>query len=260
MTSYASLLALIAPVFVAVFSGFALRRLGKLRAEADSSILTISLNFLYPCFIADTVLGNPALRDPGNLLFSPVVGAVLLACCFAVAAIVSRAIGLARPQPHGTFTFTAAIPNWGFLPIPIVAGLFDKGTTGVLFVHNIGFELCMWSLGVWVISGHGGWRRALNVPFFAILGALLLNLVHAADWLPDFVKESLHFIGKGAIPLQLILTGAMLADSTREGGLLRDWTHTLAGCAVKLLILPPLILLAARWLPCSIELKPFGKQ
>ncbi len=255
MTSYASLLTLVAPVFVVVLSGFALRRLGKLRAEADGSLLTLAVNFLYPCFIADTVLGNSALDDLGNLLFPPIVGAALLASSFAVAAIAARVLRLKRPQPASTFTFTAAIPNWGYLPIPIVGGLFGEGTTGVLFVHNIGFELCMWSLGVWVLSGEGGWRRAMNVPFFAILGALLLNLVHAANWLPVFATESLHFLGQGAIPLSLLLTGAMLADSMSEGGLLRDWPRTLAGCAVKILILPPLILVAARWLPCSTELK-----
>jgi predicted permease len=179
----------------------------------------------------------------------------LLASSFLVAAIAARFLRIKRPQPASTFTFTAAIPNWGYLPIPIVGGLFGEGTTGVLFVHNIGFELCMWSLGVWVLSGHGGWRRAMNVPFFAILSALLLNLVHAADWLPVFATASLHFLGQGAIPLSLLLTGAMLADSMSEGGLFRDWPRTLAGCAVKILILPPLILLAARWLPCSAELK-----
>ncbi len=255
MTSYSDLLSHIAPVFVVVLSGFALRRLGKLHAAADSSLLTIAVNFLYPCLIADTVLGNSALNDLSNLLLSPIAGAALLASSFAVAAIAARVLRIQRPQPASTFTFTAAMPNWGYLPIPIVGALFGERTTGVLFVHNIGFELCMWSLGVWVLSGEGGWRRALNVPFFAILSALLLNLVHAAEWLPAFATHSLHFLGQAAIPLSLLLTGAMLADSVREGGLLRDWPRTLAGCAVKMLILPPLILLAARWLPCSTELK-----
>ena len=48
-------------------------------------------------------------------------------------------------------------------------GLFDKRTTGVLFAHNIGLELTLWSLGVWALSGEKSWRRVFTVPFFAIL-------------------------------------------------------------------------------------------
>ncbi len=254
-TAYASLLTAISPAFVVIACGFALRRLGKLQPAADASLLTLAVNFLYPCFIADAVLGNPALREIGNVLLAPIAGAALLTCSFGVAAIASRMMRLSKPHPARTFTFTAAIPNWGYLPIPLVQAIFPSSTTGILFIHNIGFELALWSIGVWLLSGEGSWQRALNIPFFAILSALVLNLFHATDWLPAFALNSLHFLGQGAIPLSLLLTGAMLADSVNEGGLAQNKGRTLAGCIVKLGILPPLIILAARWLPCSLDLK-----
>jgi predicted permease len=254
-TAYASLLTAVAPAFVVIACGFALRRLGKLQPAADASLLTLAVNFLYPCFIADAVLGNRELRDIGNVVIAPIAGAALLACSFGIAALVARAMRLQRPHPARTFTFTAAIPNWGYLPVPLVQAIFPASTTGVLFVHNIGFELVLWSLGVWLLAGEGSWRRVFNIPFFAILAALVLNLFHAADWLPAFVLSSLHFLGQGAVPLSLLLTGAMLADSVAAGSLTQNPVRTLAGCVVKLGILPPLIILAARWLPCSLDLK-----
>ena len=254
-TAYASLLTAVAPAFVVIACGYALRRLGKMQPAADASLLTIAVNFLYPCFIADAVLGNPALRDIGNVILAPIAGAALLAGSFGVAALVARAMRLARPHPARTFTFTAAIPNWGYLPIPLVQALFPSSTTGVLFVHNIGLELALWSIGIWLLAGEGSWRRVFNVPFFAILSALGLNLIHAADWLPAFATNSLHLLGQGAIPLSLLLTGATLADAVAEGGLTQHTARTIAGCVVKLGILPPLIILAARWLPCSLDLK-----
>jgi predicted permease len=254
-TSYLALLAAIAPTFVALACGFTLRRLGKLQPAADASLLTLAVNFLYPCLIADTVLGNPALRSIGNVIAAPIAGACLLACSFAVAALAARALRLGRPQPSATFTFTAALPNWGYLPIPIIQSLYGERTTGVLFVHNIGLELTLWSLGIWILSGERSWRRVLNIPFFAILSALFLNLAHAGEWLPGFALKSLSFLGQAAIPLSLLLAGATLADALAEGGLLHHTASTLTGCAVRLLILPPLVILAARWLPCSVELK-----
>lgn len=253
--SYAALLASVAPVFVVLACGFGLRRLGKLQPAADSSLLTLAVNFLYPCFIADTVLRNPALRQIGNVVAAPIAGVLLMAGCFGIAALAGRLMRLGRPQPASTFTFTAALPNWGYLPIPLVQEFFDRGTLGVLFVHNIGLELTMWSLGIWLLSGERSWKRVFNIPFLAILGALLLNLTHAGDWLPGFVLKSLEFLGQGAIPLSLLLAGATLADALKEGGLLRHIGTTLAGCGVRLLLIPPIIILCAHWAPCSVELK-----
>lgn len=253
--SYVSLLATVAPVFITLACGFGLRRLGKLQPAADPSLLTLAVNFLYPCLIAHTVLRSKALEEKSVVFGAPIAGAVLLAVSFAIAAVVARAMRIQRPQPAATFIFTAALPNWGYLPIPLVHDLFGEGTTGVLFVHNIGLELTLWSLGIWILCGERSWRRALNIPFFAILGALALNLLNAAAWLPGFVLDSLGFLGQAAIPLSLILAGATLADALSEGGLTQNVGHTIAGCVVRLLLLPPLVILAARWLPCSIELK-----
>ena len=253
--TYPALLAAVAPTFVVLACGFALRRLHGLRPEADGSMLTVAVNFLYPCFIADTVLNSTALRDVRTVAVAPLVGFSLLLICFALAALVAKMLRLQSPQPARTFAFSAAIPNWGYLPIPVVLQLFPKDTMGVLFVHNIGLELALWSAGIWLLSGSGSWRKVLTVPFLAILGALALNLAHGADWLPRIALDSLHMLGQAAIPLSLLLTGAMLADAVVS---LRDDRRpliTVAGCLVRAALLPPLFLAAAYWLPVSLDLK-----
>jgi predicted permease len=247
-TDYLKLLAIIAPVFLVVACGFVMRRAGKLQPQADSTLFTIAINFLYPCLIMHKVLGNSDLRDPGKVLLAPVVGAALLLGCFAVAVLAARVLRLQRPQPAATFAFTAGLPNWGYVPIPIMLALFGEKTVGVLFVHNIGLELVLWSVGVQLLTGAGSWRRALNVPFFAVLGAIVLNLAHAGDWLPDFVLATLKFLGDAALPLSVLLTGVSLADAVAEGGLTKDARVSIAGCVVRLAILPVLILLATKGL------------
>ena len=254
-SSYGTLLGAVAPVFVVVACGFAMRRMGKLRPEADRSLMTLAINFLYPCLIAHTVLGNPALQKFGNVVFAPIVGACLLIGTLVIGLLAARLLRIPRPQPSSTFAFTAAIPNWGYLPIPLVKSIFGDEVTGVLFVHNVGLELMLWSVGVWILAGEGSWRKAFNIPFFAILAALGLNLIHAGPHMPRFVMESLRFLGEAALPLSLILTGVSFADAMGEGGLFKQKGLTLAGCLVRLAVIPPLILLAAKFLPCSVELK-----
>jgi len=253
-TSYLDILSILMKVFVAFGAGFVLRRMDKIQPGADRSLMTLAVNFMYPCYIAHVVLQSDALNRPENLVGAPVAGFALLAGGFAVAWLIARLLRMGRPQPASTFIFTSALPNYGYLPIPIIQALYGKDTTGVLFVHNIGLELTMWSLGIYILCGERSWRRILNVPFFAILSALLLKVLHAGEHMPTWTLDSLEFLGRGAIPLSLILAGATLADAMKED-VLRDWRNSIVGCAVKLVLLPPLVILGAKWAPCSLELK-----
>ena len=253
--TYPALLGAVAPTFVVLACGFALRRFRGLRPEADPSMLTVAVNFLYPCFIADTLLNSTALRDIRTVAIAPVIGFSLLLLCFGIAMLCAKLLRLKSPQPARTFAFAAAIPNWGYLPIPLVQQLFTPDTTGVLFIHNIGLELALWSAGIWLLSGSSSWRHVFTIPFFAILGALALNFAHAADWLPRVVLDSLHFLGQAAIPLSLLLTGATLADSVVSLREDRRTLVTVAGCVVRAALLPPLFLAVAHWLPLSLDLK-----
>ena len=58
MTSYLSLLAIIAPIFIFIAVGIVARRLDWLTAEADTSILKLVVNVLYPCLIFQSVFGG----------------------------------------------------------------------------------------------------------------------------------------------------------------------------------------------------------
>jgi hypothetical protein len=67
---FLSLLAAVAPVFLIIGVGFGIRRLEWLSAEADASLLRIVVNLLFPCLILDTILGNEAMRQAGNLVLA----------------------------------------------------------------------------------------------------------------------------------------------------------------------------------------------
>ncbi len=259
MYSYPQLLALVAPVYLVIAAGFAIRRLRWLTSEADASMLRVSVNFLAPCLILDSLVGNAAIRQPGNLLLPPLLG--LLSCClgYALAWIVAPWIGLRAPGQRRTFAFVIGICNYGFIPIPIVQSLFDDATLGVLFTHNLGVEIALWSVGVLILTGAqraGGWRRALNGPVLAVIAGTILNLLRADLWLPPFLLQAIHLAGLASVPVALLLTGASLAEWGKSEAGLRGRALLLgASCTLRLLVLPLALLLIARALPCSLELK-----
>lgn len=259
MYSYAQLLALVAPVYLVIVAGFAIRRLHWLTREADASLLRVSVNFLAPCLILDSLIGNEAIRAAHNLFLPPLMGLLSCSLGFAVAWSVAPLIGLRNPVQRRTFAFVIGICNYGFVPIPIVQSLFDTATLGVLFTHNLGVEIALWSVGVLILTGAtgtGGWRRAINGPVLAVILGILLNLARADQWLPSFLLVALHYIGLASVPVALLLTGASLADWERPTAGARGQVALIAGsCGLRLLILPLALILIARALPCSVELK-----
>lgn len=249
--NYFTLLGAVAPVFLILAAGYLLRRLNWLTPEADRSLLQVGVNFLYPCLIADTILGNPILAQMGNVVVPPLVGFGTVVLGFLVCAVVARLLQL-PPETSRAFSFTTGLYNYGYLPIPLVQQFYDRDTLGVLFTHNLGVEVALWTVGIWILSGGSGrdaWRKILNVPILAVTAAAVLNFAGAGAWLPDFVGKTMHMLGQSAIPLALLLTGATLADLVATGSLAGQLGPLAASNALRLGLLPLVFLILAKHLP-----------
>jgi predicted permease len=278
-------------VYAVIAVGATLRRVGWLTEEADQSLLRLVIRVLYPALIFSIVSNNPALKQAGNLLLAPLIGfgtiALGLGLAGAVGRLPMRWNGLTSDRQRRTFAACVGIYNYGYIPIPLVKLLFGDATLGVLFVHNVGAELAVWTLGVLLLSGHLGrdkgsgtvcaehpegrsgkryltpfpvWLSGmLNAPTIAIVLALAVNFLGAAGLLPECLAKAVEWLGQAAIPMSMVLIGAVLADEMRpgeqsptraQGAKLVAWSLLL-----RLGLLPLGFLLLAMALPCSIELK-----
>jgi predicted permease len=135
--------------------------------------------------------------------------------------------------------------------------LFGQETVGVLFVHNVGVELAMWTLAVMIFTGGSvrDWRKFINAPLVAIVLALTINGFGWSDAVPKVVRTTLHWLGECAIPMSLILIGATVADYL--GAFHHRWggREIIAAVLLRILVLPAIFLLLARYLPASVDLK-----
>jgi len=251
-------LSAVLPVLLIAVSGIALRKLNWLTEEADHSLLRVTINLLVPAFIFDKVLNNPALHRTENLFFPPLVGFGTVALGIGVGWLAMRWAGLQRDAAGRTFAFSTGLYYYGYVPLPLAMYLFDRETVGVLIVHNLGTEMAFWLLGTAVFAPAAKepfWKQIFNPPLVAIVLTLSLNLTGGAAHVPEFVKYTAHMLGACAIPMGLVLVGAMIADHLNEFHSEQGWRVMGASCALRLGVIPALFLLLAKFLPCSIELK-----
>src|SRR5258708_5714780 len=178
MTEFSSVLGAVIPIFGIALVGLLMRKLNWLTEAADQSLLRVNINLLFPCLILDAALGNRALLEWRNLVTAPLVGFGTVAVGMLIALGALRLAGLKGGKEGRTFGATVGLYNYGYIPVPLALLLFGSETAGVLFVHNLGVEFALWTLGVMLFTGSslgGEWRKVLNAPLLAILLALILN-------------------------------------------------------------------------------------
>ncbi len=264
MHGFWEILSAVLPVFCLTGIGVILRRIEWLTHEADHTLIRVVVNVLVPCLILDKVVGNPALRDLRNLILPPLFGFGGICLGLGIAWLLRRLSGAITEREQRTFAMVNGFQNYGYVPQPIIEQLFPAGTLGVLFLHNLGVDTGLWTLGL-ITLGHAGfaeWRKLVNVPILAVLGAVLLNFLFVAPWFPPdllvifrFVSTTNQWLGGCAFPLAIILIGATMSETVgelREGAGLRLMSVSIV---VRCAVLPILMLAAARLIPCSPELK-----
>ncbi len=274
MPDYTSILAACLPVFFVIGAGYLLRRLRVLTAEADSSLLRVALNLLFPAFIIDNLLGKTVPGGASTIASAVGFGAGFVLLGLAVAFGGARLIGL-RAARRRTFAVAVGIQNYGYIPIPILMELFDDGgpTLAVQFMHTLGVELALWTAAVALLAGgagglRGGLRSLLNAPFLTIVGCLAANAIAPGAQLPGSLDKTVAFLAPCAVPVCLLLIGATVRDllrakaaesdlcsgPPRAAALPHPAAEMGAAVAVRLALLPAAMLAAARLLPLNAEL------
>lgn len=254
------------PVYIFFAIGYYLRRRGALRPQDDAPIMQLAMDVGYPCLIFYSIMrymvveGNPDIASISFSLQAVACGFLELAVGVAAAWLVARALRLRIGTGLRTFTLTAGVQNYAFFVIPIVQMLHSSPgdpTLGVLFIHNMGCEIFVWSLGVILMCG-GAKSLRLNTLLRGPLLAVTLSLLLAWSGLGAYaaqppVMKAAEMVGAVATPTCLILFGCSMCDLMQSF----TWQPRMltAGLLARLVIAPALILTLAWVLPVDPLIK-----
>lgn len=257
MTQYSIVLGAVLPIFLVILAGGLIRRAKWLTEEADHSLMKLVVNLLIPALILDALLGNDALKELSNVVAAPLVGFGTVVLGLAVAYAAAPLFGLKDLVRRRTFAFTIGIYNYGYIPIPLAILLFDRETLGVLFLHNLGVEVAVWTVCLALLRGGmvGNWKAIINPPILAVLGGLAAHYGGIHGYMPQFFLGAIRLLGSSAIPLALLLIGATMADNLTEFDPTKGAPTVIGASLVKLVIIALLLLGIAVALPVSLELK-----
>ncbi|MBU4199444.1 MAG: AEC family transporter [Verrucomicrobia bacterium] len=266
MSDFLSVLLKIVSMFLVMALGWIARRRGYVTDETSRSLSRLLVDMIFPALVFTQMLRtvNPAVLREG--WFLPLLGYLLIVIALVVGLLM---IPLCREKAKiGTVLFLVAIPNWLYLPLPIVEGMFgDAGVRDVL-LYNVGAQLALWTLGIWALQNARFDRQSLknllvNPGLIATAAGIVLALVcpparcleavppgHGTPlvWTAAAVIQALVMLGSLTIPLSLLVTGIQLGSLN----LLIDHrpSREFTGILIGRLLIAPAVTIAIVWL-CS---------
>jgi predicted permease len=273
MEEYLRILGSVIPLFVMMGIGAVVRRIRILNEQADRTLVNMLVHVLQPCLILDHVIASQALRQPGNLLWSPIFGFFSMASGVWLAMLVARLYGFPQSAQARTFAFVGGIFNYGYLPVPLIDALYGPSTLGVLFVFNLGAEVAFWMVGFASFEQRSiikEWPRIFTTPVRAILLGVAINLITAHfgllldantlktaewGWPVKVILDTVHAIGICTVPLAMLLIGATMADFWGEFRATQGIAVMGLSLLVRNLVCPAIFVLVAWLVPVSLDLK-----
>lgn len=198
-------------IFMLMFIGVVLVKLGVLCERSISDLTTILLTLVTPCVILHAFF-TPFNWAQSRELFATffITFLFFVVTIIAVHLIVHKMrVSDIRPE----IIFGVVYSNNGFMGIPLVSALF--GVQGVFFAASqLALALAfLWSHGILQFRTHDGWRRNLlkiitNPAVVSLMVSMILYFSGISLFSP--VEQIVTSIAQMNTPLSMILVGATL--------------------------------------------------
>src|SRR6267154_1688688 len=261
MADWQIVLLKIAAMFLVILVGWAARRRGYLAVETTRVLSRFVVDVALPALVFTQMLRTVTLGALREGWFAPLLMGVLIVIAYGAGLLVAPFF--CRAEQKKTFVFLAAIPNWIFLPLPIVEAMYGDAGVRTLLLDNVGAQLMLWSFGVWLLHGGVTPREAArhivtNPGLIAtVVGIVTVLLVPSSrNWemgsisgsplalAASAVVQALAMVGSMTIPVSLLAIGAQLGDLELH---VHRPSRALWGVLLARLIVGPLLTVAIGW-------------
>jgi malate permease and related proteins len=123
-------------------------------------------------------------------------------------------------QEKREFMCLVGFQNSGYLPLTLLGWIVPQEQLSTmliyLFLFLLGFNLVIWSWGVFFLSAHKAKRFSMgslfSPPVVATLAGFICVILKIHQVMPNFILSPLGMLGNCSFPLAVIVVGASLAD------------------------------------------------
>lgn len=241
-----------ASLLVLIGAGWLGARAGMYDEHTNSQMSRLIVNIFNPMLVVSGAISAVGKISPA------VMGQVFLIAIamFAIFIIIGMALSPLfdrDPMQRKIFQLMFVFSNLGFIGIPVVTNVL--GAEYVVYVTEfiMAYNLVFYTYGVSLVEGKfsaASLRAMINPGNVLTVFALCMVLFHIQ--LPAFLSTAVVYLGNVTSPMALFAVGFALANTDLKA-LLGD-KRLYVFTAVKLLVIPAVLLAGLKLLPVSQEL------
>ncbi|TWU21108.1 Membrane transport protein [Novipirellula galeiformis] len=253
-------------VFLVIGIGATCRQTGWLTREADQSLANLTAKVLLPALFANRILASDQLSEFSAAWFPPAFGfastAVGFLLAFGIARSLGHWIGLDSDSKQRTFALCVGICNYGYIPLPLAQRFYPEAEVD-LILHNVGVDMALWSVGIAIIAGAtgSGWRRSvLSAPVVTVVVTGLMRRFGLETLVPHSCLSAIEMLGECAIPMGLLLSGAIIVDYLRETSWSGSGRVVCWAIGIRQFVLPLMMLAVASLIATFTSLMPLDMK
>ena len=211
----------IIPIIAIIVLGYILQVKGWFGDAFGPNLSRLIMNVALPASIFVSVMKYLTLDKlislSGGLLYTFV--AFILGYIVAYITVILFKV---RSGRRGTMINTFVNANTIFIGLPLNVALFGDQALPYFLIYYITNTISTWTLGVYLMTSDSksgqskktskfDWKKLLPAPLVGFLVALLFLLLRIS--IPDFVTNTLTYVGNIVTPLSLIYIGIVLAKA-----------------------------------------------
>ena len=242
----------VAQIFLLAALGYFLIKKEILGHEGLDALSRLVIEITLPLLIFCQLIKDFSFSLYSNWWIFPLISIAITIAGLIVGSIFT---GFIRGNQHKLqFLSLVAFQNSGYLVLALVAALLPPDKLDSMFIYIflflLGFNLVIWSLGVYILSFTRAKKFELgslfSPPVIATIFSLALIFFGLSQFVPEGLLKPLRMVGDCTLPLAMLVVGGNLA-SIHPGHIDKK--------AMPLLILAKLIILPALGLLLVIKFK-----
>jgi len=215
-TNFAAML----QIFLLAACGFILVKRNFINQDGLRLLSKLVIEVLLPVFIFSEFIQKFKFSLFENWLFFPFLSLIISAIALGIGVVFLKIFKVSGDKhERRQFLSLLMFQNSGYLPLILSATLFPEDIAGLMFIYIflflLGFNLAIWSFGVWFLKGesirHFELGSFFSPPVLAIVVSLLIVFLKIDRVIPQAIINTSVMLGRCVLPLAMIIIGGNLA-------------------------------------------------